>query len=154
MEEPTEEGTARVEKAANGRESLELDAEQARALASTFAAPGWLQDLGRTSWLLVGLFLLLAGLAWLLGTASTIVGPVVAASIVATVAMPLVGALQGHRVPRAAGAALILVALIAIAGLIGVLTIAGITGQHDEIAKHASDAAARAKGWLTSARRQ
>ena len=140
----------RLEKTATEREGVELDAEQARGLTSTFAAPGWLQDLGRTSWLLVGLFVLLAGIAWVLGTASTIVGPVVAASIVATVAMPLVGILTRHHLPRAAGAAVVLLLLAAIAALLVVVVIAGITGQHAAISEDAGAAAIRIKEWLKS----
>jgi predicted PurR-regulated permease PerM len=145
-----EDGTVRLEKTATEREGVELDAEQARGLTSTFAAPGWLQDLGRTSWLLVGLFVLLAGIAWVLGTASTIVGPVVAASIVATVAMPLVGILTRHHLPRAAGAAVVLLLLAAIAALLVVVVIAGITGQHAAISEDAGAAAIRIKEWLKS----
>ena len=77
--------------------------------------------------------MLLAGVVWLLGAAFTIVGPLVGASIVATVAMPLVTGLQSHRVPRAAGAALVLVALAAIAGVIVVVVvIGGITSQETD----------------------
>ena len=65
-------------------QSFELGSGDAGELESTFAAPRWLKDLGRTSWLLVGVFALLAGLTWLLGTTSTIVGPLVAGTIVAT----------------------------------------------------------------------
>jgi len=69
---------------------VELSPLEAGQLSTVFAPPRWLRDLGRASWLLVGLFLLLAGIVWLLGTTQTIVGPVVAATIVATVAAPLV----------------------------------------------------------------
>ena len=44
-------------------------------------APGARPD----TWFLVGFFLLVAGLGWLLGATATIVGPVIAAAIVATV---------------------------------------------------------------------
>src|SRR6476646_12197031 len=115
------------------RETRESDAEHGRTRAGALAAPTWLQDLGRTSWLVVGFALLMVGLAWILGTAATIVDPLLGATIVATVAMPLVGGLKRHRVPRVAGAALVLVGLIAIATLIGIGVIAGITGQHADI---------------------
>ena len=58
------------------RRELELDADEASRLAHSFAAPSWLQELGRTSWFLVGFFVLVAGLGWLLGATATIVGPV------------------------------------------------------------------------------
>jgi putative heme transporter len=123
---------------------------QLDALSTVFSPPRWLRDLGRASWLLVGVFALLAGLIWLLGTTSTIVGPVVAAAIVATVAMPLVAKLSGHM-PRAAAAAVVLLGLVAIGVFVVVIVISGITGQEGEISKHASAAADKAQGWLTSA---
>ena len=79
---------------------LELDADEASRLAHTFAPPSWLQELGRTSWFLVGFFVLVAGVVWLLGATATIVGPVIGAAIVATVTTPIVSALQRHTCPR------------------------------------------------------
>ncbi len=110
-----------------------------------------MRDLGWTAWFLVGIFALLAGVAWLVGTTFVIVGPLVAATIVATVAMPLVAILQRHRVPRAAGAGIVLLALVAIAVVILVLVLGGITSQTSEISKNASEAATKAEGWLKSA---
>ena len=127
---------------------VELSPLEAGQLSSVFAAPRWLRDLGRASWLLVGLFLLLAGFVWLLGTTQTIVGPLVVATIVATVAAPVVRWLTAHRVPRAAGAALVLLGAVALAVLIVVIVIGGITSQNPEIGKHATQAADKAEGWL------
>ncbi len=128
-------------------QSLELGSDDAGELESTFAAPRWLKDLGRTSWLLVGVFALLAGLTWLLGTTSTIVGPLVAGTIIATVAMPIVSSLARHM-PRAAAAALVLLGLVALAVLVGVLVIGGITSQNDSISADSSAAADKAQSWL------
>jgi predicted PurR-regulated permease PerM len=129
---------------------LELDAAQARELATAFSPPRWLRDLGRTSWLLVGLFALLAGLAWLLGATYTITGPVVAGTIVATVAMPIVAWLVRHRWPRAAAAGAVLLGLAAVAVLVLVIVIGGITSQSADIRKNADAAASKAEGWLKS----
>jgi putative heme transporter len=129
---------------------LEIDAVQARELATFFAPPRWLRDLGRTAWLLVGLFGLLAGLAWLLGATYTITGPVVAAAIVATVAMPIVAWLERHRWPRAAAAVVVLLGLAGLAVLVLVVVIGGITSQSSEIKKNAQSAATKAEGWLKS----
>src|SRR5436190_15899610 len=46
---------------------LELDAAQMRELSQAFAAPRWLKDLGRTSWLIVGAFAVVVGVIWLIG---------------------------------------------------------------------------------------
>jgi predicted PurR-regulated permease PerM len=126
----------------------ELDAAELHALASTFASPSWLRDLGRTSWLLVGFFLLTIGIIWLLGVTSTIVGPLIAAMIIATVATPLVSGMQRHRIPRVAGAALVLLGFVALGVLVLVLVLGGITGQRSEISGHLTDASAKAQSWL------
>jgi putative heme transporter len=59
--------------------------------------------------------------------------------------------LKRHGLPRAAGAALVLLSLIAIALLIIVLVIGGITSQSDEISSTASDAVDKVQSWLTDA---
>jgi putative heme transporter len=126
---------------------FELAPAEAGQLASAFAPPRWLRDLGRASWLLVGVFALVLGLVWLLGTTYTIVGPVVAGLIVATVAMPVVGTLARH-VPRAAAAGLVLLGLAAIAALVIVVVIGGITAQRESISQNASAGADHVETWL------
>src|SRR4051794_26102887 len=93
------------------------DAPPAGALppAGVPATPGWLRDMGVSAWLLVGITLLVVGVVWLLALTDTIVMPLITAGVVAAVASPLIRVLQRHRVPRAVGAALVLVALIALA---------------------------------------
>ncbi len=130
--------------------AVELSAVEAGQLATMFAAPRWLRDLGRTAWLLVGCFALVAGVVWLLGATHTIVAPVVAAMILATVTIPIVGRLGRHRVPRAAGAAIVLLGLLALAVLVVVIVIGGITSQDGSIATEAKAAADHAESWLTS----
>ena len=127
---------------------LQVDVEQ---LADVFSAPRWLRNLGLASWLLVGVAALLGGLILLVGATSAITQPVLAAFVVACVASPLVGWLQRHRVPRAAGAAIVLLGLIAIAILVIVLVIGGITSQSDEIGSTASNASDKVQSWLTDA---
>jgi predicted PurR-regulated permease PerM len=129
---------------------VQLTSVEAGQLATVFTPPRWLRDLGRTSWLLVGLFLLLAGLVWLLGTTQTIVGPVVAAAIVAAVVSPIVRRLSQHRIPRVAGAAIVLLGAVVLAVLVAVVVIGGITSQASDISKNATAAADKAEGWLKS----
>ena len=131
-------------------QSVELSPAEAGQLSTVFTPPRWLRDLGRASWLLVGLFALIAGIVWLLGTTQTIVGPVVAAAIVATVTAPIVRRLTEHRVPRAAGVAIVLLSVATVAVLVVVIVIGGITSQSSEIGKHAGEAATKAEGWLKS----
>jgi putative heme transporter len=72
---------------------------------------------------------------------------VITAAVVAAVASPLVSWLGNHHVPRAAGAALVLLAIIA-AGLVLVLVLGGITSQTGDLSSHLSDAKNTIEGWL------
>jgi len=135
--------------AAGDDDRIEIDAAQLRELSTTFSPPRWLRDFGRSAWLIVGIFALIASLVWLFGTTSVIVGPVVAAAIVATVVSPVVAALARHM-PRAAAAAIVLLGLVALAVGIAVLVIAGITGQAHELGTQAGAAADKVESWLES----
>jgi predicted PurR-regulated permease PerM len=137
--------------AADEQPPLVITADEAVGLSRTFAAPAWLRNLGRASWLLVGVGLLLVGAVALLGVTATIVEPVLVGLVVATVASPMVSALVPHHVPRAAGAAIVLVGLIVVAALIGLLVIGGITSQAGQIGTYAEGAADKAQGWLEDA---
>jgi putative heme transporter len=140
----------RAATASDGHDVLTIDEEQLLDLDATFAPPRWLRDLGRSSWFLVGIFAVVLATVWLLAETYTIVGPLVGAIIVATVAMPIVAALD-RRMPRAAAAAIVLLGLVAVAVLIGVLVVGGISGQIDELGVNADKAAAKAQSWLESA---
>lgn len=140
--------SARPERPEEEHQVVQVDID---ALSAVFAAPRWLRDLGLFSWLLVGVAALLVGLVVLLGATSAITQPVLAAFVVACVASPIVSRLKRHGVPRAAGAAIVLLGLIAIAVFIVVLVIGGITSQSDEIGSTAGNAAEKAEGWLTDA---
>ena len=74
-------------------------------------------------------------------------GPVVAGTIVATVAMPLVGVLERHM-PRAAAAGIVLLGVAAIGVFVLVIVIGGITAQRSSISEHATSASNKAEGWL------
>jgi len=118
-------------------------------LRGAFRTPSWLRDVGRSSWLLVGLLLVLVGLIWLLAETYTIVGPMVCALIVAVVAMPLVRMLDRHM-PRALAAALVLLAIAALAVVVVIIVVAGITGQSAELSAQAAAGVDRLQGWLKS----
>jgi putative heme transporter len=126
-------------------EEVEIDP---RELSGLFATPGWLRDLGLTSWLLVGVTLLLVGLVWILSLTSTIVLPVITAAVVAAVASPVIAAIARRGVPRGLAAALLLVALVALGVGFVVLIIAGITSQTSDLSAHLSDAKNTIEGWL------
>jgi putative heme transporter len=138
----------RLSRRREGREKadeyIEIDA---RELTGIFAAPQWLRDLGLLSWLLVGVALAIAGTVWILALTQTIVLPVITAAIVASVASPLVRWLQRHRVPRALGAALVLLLLMAVAVGTVLLIVGGVASQSGSISSFLSHAADTIAGW-------
>src|SRR5262245_45907598 len=117
-------------------------------LTRVFVAPPWLRDAGLVAWLLVGIVLIVAGSIWLLALTSTIVIPVIVATIIAAVTGPLVGALHRRRVPRALGAVLVLLGVVLIGILLGVIVLGGITSQSGDISSHLSGAADKISNWL------
>jgi putative heme transporter len=119
-------------------------------LRESFRPPRWLRDLGRSSWLLVGVLLVVVGLIWLLAETYTIVGPMVCALIVSVVAMPLVTFLDRHM-PRALAAGLVLIAVVAIAVVVVVIVVAGITGQKAELSAQAAAGLDKLQSWLKNA---
>jgi predicted PurR-regulated permease PerM len=76
---------------------------------------------------------------------------VVAGTIVAAVASPAVTWLQERGWPRAAGAALMLLALLALAVVVFLLVTHGIVANGDEIRALATEAADKVQGWGTDA---
>ena len=113
-----------------------------------FSAPTWLRNLGFSSWLLVGFVLIIVGVMWLLGETSTIVMPVILATVLGAVAGPAVGWLEGHRVPRAGGAVLVLLGLVAIGVLIFCLVFGGISAQPGDISAKVNQALNKIQGWF------
>jgi putative heme transporter len=123
---------------------IELD-----ELSGVLSTPGWLRDLGRTSWLLVGLILLVVAAVWILSLTHTIVAPLITAAVVAAVTAPLVSWAERHGVPRLAGAVLLLVGFIALSVAVVMVVVGGITSQGDDLSSHLSDAKDTLAGWLT-----
>ena len=128
-----------------GDEYIEIDPGELRGI---FSVPPWLRDVGLMAWLLLGVGLLVFAMVWLMGLTQVIVAPVITAAVVAAVASPVVGWLSVHRVPRALGAVLILLAFIALGAGIAVMIINGITGQSVDIGGHLDGAKDTIAGWL------
>jgi predicted PurR-regulated permease PerM len=120
----------------------------ATALSRVFSAPVWLRDLGLLAWFLVGVGLVLVGATWLLSITSTIVDPVIVGTVMAAVAAPLVTRMKAHRIPRAAGAAIVLLGLIALGVVIFALVVGGITEQASQIKEASSNALDKVTDWL------
>jgi predicted PurR-regulated permease PerM len=120
-------------------------------LSEVFAAPKWMRDLGFSAWLLVGAAAALIGAIWLLGEMQTIVMPVLTAGIIAAVFTPLVDLLQKRRIPRAAGAALVLLGIVVIGVALGLLILGGISSQAASLSSKLRDGADQLETWAHDA---
>jgi predicted PurR-regulated permease PerM len=126
-------------------EFVEIDP---RELSDLFAAPNWLRDAGFTSWLLVGVVLLLVGVIAILSITHAIVIPLIVAGVIAAVAVQLVDLLKRHGMPRGIGALLVLLLIVAAGCLAGFLVLRGIGSETSGISDHLTSAAHKIQGWL------
>jgi predicted PurR-regulated permease PerM len=127
------------------------DEPAAAQLSDAFRTPGWLRDAGVTAWLLVGVVLLVAGVIALLALTATIVMPLITAGLIAAVGSPLIAWLQRHRVPRGAGAALLLVALVIVSVLMTWMIVGGITSETENLKGYLSEAKTDITEWAKDA---
>ena len=132
------------EEADAGEELVEIEPGE---LSGVFAAPGWLRDLGFSSWLLVGVAAALVGAVWFLSLTHTIVMPVITAAIIASVTSPVVDWLKRHRVPRGAGATIVFLAIVAIGIAVGVVVLTGIASQADSLSEKLQAGANEIESW-------
>jgi predicted PurR-regulated permease PerM len=141
-------GRLRRLRGAEGHEDDQYIEIEPGELSRLFAAPGWLRDAGFTSWLLVGVVVLLAGVVWLLTLTSVIVIPLLVAGVIAAVAGQLVAFLNGRGVPRALGAFLILLLIVAAGALAAYLVLTGIGSETSSISHQLTAGADKIEGWL------
>ena len=132
------------EEADAGEELVEIEPGE---LSGILAAPGWLRDLGFSSWLLVGVAAALVGAVWFLSLTHTIVMPVITAAIIASVTSPVVDWLKRHRVPRGAGATIVFLAIVAIGIAVGVIVLTGIASQADSLSEKLQAGANEIESW-------
>jgi putative heme transporter len=95
--------------------------------------PDWLRTSGRDAWLLVGVALLGAIVFLLLGLISDLVIPLIFASILAAIFVPLVDRLERWRVRRWLGAPLVVLLVIGVVLAVVWMVVAGILDQGGEI---------------------
>lgn len=131
-----------------GEEYVEIDPAE---LGGIFAAPSWLRDLGIASWLLVGVAAALAGLVWLLALTQTIVVPVIVAAIIASVGSPLVDWFENRGLPRALGAVIVFLLLVALGIGVGLLILNGVANESQSISGQLQGAADEIEKWLRDA---
>jgi putative heme transporter len=116
-------------------------------LAGLFATPPWLRDVGTSSWFAVGVGLFVAGLIWLAAMTQTIVMPVITAAIIAAVAGPVVGWLEGKGIKRGIGTALLMLGLVVAGVLVVLLVVGGITSEKSALSSLLSSAKDTIAGW-------
>jgi predicted PurR-regulated permease PerM len=114
---------------------------------SVSSLPVWFQKWGIGAWLVVGMVLVVAGGIWLLEQTSSIVDPLIAGFVLAAVTGVVVDRLEHRGWPRAAGAGLVLLSLIALAVLVIGLVLAGISSQAPHITSSLSDAVDKVRVW-------
>lgn len=117
-------------------------------LSRVFSAPMWLRDLGLLAWFLVGVAVLLVGLTFLFALTAVITVPVALGAILATVAGPLVAKMEHRGLPRAAGAAIVTLGLLALGFVVALLVFGGIYEQSSEIKASVSEAVDKIEGWI------
>lgn len=83
--------------------------------------PGWFRHLGTASWYLIGIVIVLVGLAYALHALATLIVPTLFAVLLAATFMPAVDWLERHRVGRTWGA--LLMTLLIVVGAFGLLAL-------------------------------
>ena len=141
-------GQQGAEHAAEPDQVVDIDASE---LVGVFRAPPWLRDLGIASWLLIGFLIYLAGMIWLLALTRTITMPVLTAGIIAAVESPLVAWMASHRIPRAAGAAIVLLGIVVAGVVMLMLIVGGLAGESDELGSQLSGGADEIQSWAEDA---
>ncbi len=113
------------------------------------SAPTTLQRGGSASWSLIGVLAVAAVAYTALSTLSGLVIPLVIATVIGMLAVPLVDVLERWRVPRSLGAVLVIVAItVAFVGSIA-LAVNGVIDQADDIQTSLEAGVAQVNQWLT-----
>jgi len=87
---------------------------------------------------------------WLMSLTETIVMPVITAGIIAAVAGPMVDRLNRVGLPRAIGAALVLVAIVLITMAVGYIVLTGIASQAESLSTRLHEGADEIESWARS----
>ena len=113
-------------------------------------APTWLVSLGVKSWLSVGFVLILGVIIYLLGLASGLVTPLVLSVVIGMLFYPLVDAMEKRRIPRSAGAAIVILLLVVLAVGVVWITVAGILTQTSAITSGVEAGITALQDWVAT----
>src|SRR6476646_10649760 len=100
------------------------------------------------SWMVVGIILVIFAFVWLLAQTSTITMPLIFGAVIGAVGGIIVDWLEDHRVPRAIGAALLLLGLVGLGAVVVALVLGGITSQGSSLDRLTSQAVDKVANWL------
>jgi len=127
-----------------------MSAEPSTATSPANVGPAWLVRVGTRSWYVVGILLLLGTVSALLVRASGIFIPFLLAVILGILFAPVVDALNRRGVPRTAGAGLVMIAVIAVFGLLGWALTQSVVTQLPVVQTQLDSAVVAVQGWLES----
>lgn len=121
------------------------------AHANTDILPGWVLNLGITSWVFIGATGALVIVAAFLSASSSISIPLILAAVIGMVAYPLVEKMTDRGVPVQIAATIVLLGLLATVALTVWLTLAGVLSQWPNISAQIARGSAAAVGTLRDA---
>jgi predicted PurR-regulated permease PerM len=125
-----------------------VDVDEPPVLEHRLAGGSALVRWGVRAWLLVGVLLAAAAVAWLLGQLSGLVVPLVIAAVLGALLAPVVDRLERHRVPRIGGATAVLLGLGAVLAGSVWLVVAGVVEQAPQISAQLRAGFDSLSGWL------
>lgn len=121
--------------------------EDTSAVNVTFNAPVWLNGLGRTSWLIVGVALVVLGGLRLLSMTSTIVMPLAVATVLAVICAPVVSRLAAHGIPRGVGTSLLVISFVIGSLLLGAFVVGGLVSESSDAVNRLESASGQLATW-------
>jgi predicted PurR-regulated permease PerM len=122
----------------------------ATGTGAAFTVPGWLAEFGRSSWLFLGLAVALIALLALMAKLSTLLIPVLFATLLAATFMPLADKLERRGFRRWIAALLVMLLIVLIAVAVAAIVVFGVFHQFPTVQKNLQEAADSASKWLDS----
>ena len=110
--------------------------------------PSTVERWGRGSWYIIGIIVFATMIYSMLATLSGLIVPLVIATVIGMLAVPLVDVLERHRVPRSVGAVLVMFGIVAV--MFGALALAvnGVLDQSAEIERLLTAGINHINDWL------
>jgi predicted PurR-regulated permease PerM len=127
-----------------------MTGETSSSGAERVVGPDWLRRTGMRSWYIVGVIAVLAIGIYLVARAASIVVPFLLAVILGVLFVPVVDWLERHKLPRAAGAAIVMVLILVVVVAVSWVVIQGIATQVPVIEKQLTAGFDNLNTWLAT----